>query len=116
MRITADAVAICLAFIFGLVLADLWLAVEQSGRATSSEQAQSADDGWRRTANGWELSRWSRQPHDPLRACFHNRDVAPMPQHRWDFHPAWLAAGQLAAVAGIILLQQTSQERRRSAE
>jgi hypothetical protein len=109
MRITADAVATCLAFVFVLVLADVWLVAQQSGSAT--EASASADDCWRRTAHGWELARWAPQPIDPLRARFLVRDTSETTQPRLDFHPAWLAAGQLAAVAAVILMQQTNQER-----
>ena len=110
MRITADAVAFCLAFIFGLILADLWLVVQQSGRATSSDQFHSADDGWRRTAHGWEQSSWSEKPIDPSPAHFVVQGNAAA-SHRWDFHPAWLVAIQLTcvAVAGWLFPNKSGQ-------
>src|SRR5262245_11484034 len=65
---------------------------------SASALAQQADDGWRRTAHGWERANVV-SAHDAVQ--FDNRFVFRRPtdlaRPRWDFHPGLLAAGQLAA-------------------
>lgn len=68
--------------------------------ASAADEAQSADDGWRRTALGWERTgTWTEptnhgRPRDRFLFAEESRQVA----DRWDFHPALLVGLQLVAV------------------
>lgn len=65
--------------------------------ATSNVPATSADDGWRRTASGWEkISDWPR----PADGYSNSATLGSwMPAQRVDFHPAGLALLQTLATA-----------------
>jgi hypothetical protein len=79
------------------------------GSNASDDDAFAADDGWRRTAEGWvhvdqmRTEAYGIPPRQPDRFIFDEltRPVAA----RWDFHPAVLAIGQImvaaAAFAGV---------------
>jgi hypothetical protein len=74
--------------------------VRAADEAQSAEEALSADDGWRRTALGWERTQvWSEptnrgRPRDRFLFADDYRQTA----DRWDFHPAWLVGLQLVAI------------------
>ena len=95
--VAAMAIVLC-----GLPADDAQAADEarSAEESLSSEQSLSADDGWRRTALGWERTgAWTEptnhgRPRDRFLFADENRQVA----DRWDFHPAWLVGLQLAAV------------------
>ncbi|MCI0361052.1 MAG: hypothetical protein L0211_21445 [Planctomycetaceae bacterium] len=73
--------------------------------ALGSQQAsgQHADDGWRRTAHGWERAE-VLSAHDAVQ--FENQFVfrreTDLPPARWDFHPGLLAAAQVALGLGAL--------------
>ena len=72
----------------------------QSAESLAGEESLSADDGWRRTALGWERTGdWTEptnhgRPRDRFLFADEQRQLA----GRWDFHPAWLVSLQLVAV------------------
>jgi hypothetical protein len=67
--------------------------------AWAADEAQSADDGWRRTALGWERTQAWTEPtnHGRPRDRFLFADKSGSVD-RWDFHPAVLVGLQLGAV------------------
>ena len=73
---------------------------QAADEARSAEESLSADDGWRRTALGWERTGAWTEPtnHGRPRDRFLFADESRQPAERWDFHPALLVGLQLAAV------------------
>jgi hypothetical protein len=69
-----------------------------------------ADDGWRRTAQGWErIDSWTSAEAMGLDDChFDAPDFDPITDRRSDFHPVILAGSQTLVVAlGLLALQPT---------
>jgi hypothetical protein len=67
------------------------------------------DDGWRRTAAGWERKELWAHPIDhagPKRMIHPAKPSQPV--RRWDIHPAALAAGQIALVTLAFLIWRES--------
>jgi hypothetical protein len=73
---------------------------QAADEARSAEESLSADDGWRRTALGWERTGAWTEPtnHGRPRDRFLFADENRQPADRWDFHPALLVGLQLVAV------------------
>src|SRR5262245_34144739 len=65
------------------------------------------DDGWRRTAAGWErVELWATPPADEFQRQFHFHESQPQKSpSRWDVHPGIFAVGQLAIVLSALLLR-----------
>jgi hypothetical protein len=72
-----------------------------------------ADDGWRRTADGWEnISEWKSYATDPspiasrkapaIEAIPSSHHLALIPGWRVDFHPAFLAFFQVTLIAWLL--------------
>jgi hypothetical protein len=104
-------IPVALVVMLGLAAMTAW------NGSLQADDARSTDDGWRRTAHGWEnMARW-HQPRpnrgpDEYRFAIGDRLSRPAP--RWDFHPIVLAALELLAIAlGFAMFPAARQAMRR---
>jgi hypothetical protein len=87
----------------GLALGMTLLFAACDWHVAGADEAQSADDGWRRTAYGWQRiedlqsEAWGIPRRQPDR--FITNELSRPQWTRWDFHPGALALGQLMVVA-----------------
>jgi len=91
MRTTAGTRILSMALIAFAALA---------ARVGQADDVRSADDGWRRTARGWELTQaWTAPEDDVYRNRFIFGENLREPRPRWDFHPGLFVAAQVLFVA-----------------
>ena len=89
MRFAAAFLWVFAGFILGLVIVGTqWL---------QARDPAPSDDGWRRTAAGWERVELWAAPKRPIEAASF-RKTGSEASMRWDFHPAYLVLFQVAAV------------------
>ena len=92
MRVAALPYAVIITL---LALIALW-----QGGLQGDDDSQLTDDGWRRTAAGWErIDLWAVPKQDEFHRPDRFHPVRQPDARRWDIHPGLLAAGQLLAVA-----------------
>jgi hypothetical protein len=96
MRFTAFSGLPLAAILFVLVVISGILRAEEGGPS---------DDGWRRTARGWERTAIWTDPQAIANAEFFSVPQDSRPKLlRWDVHPLLLAAAQALLVAGAFCL------------
>lgn len=92
MRIAAAFLWLLVSFVVGLAAGAHWLV---------ADDPKPIDDGWRRTTTGWERVELWGVPKKP-ETTHHFRPAQTSGHQRWDFHPLYLAVGQLV-LAGAAL-------------
>ena len=93
------------ALAYGAIIALLVSIALWQGGLQGDDNGQSTDDGWRRTAAGWErIELWAVPKKDDFRGPNRFYPVRPPAGQRWDIHPGLLAAGQLLTVASAFYL------------
>jgi hypothetical protein len=96
MRVTAFS-----RFTLGLLV----LTIAFAPNLLQADEATSTDDGWRRTARGWErTAAWTEPDMSSEPAHFHISNDPPEPAQRWDVHPLLLVAAQVLLVTGAFCL------------
>ncbi len=88
------------ALAYGVIITLVVSVAAWQGALQGDDNGPSDDDGWRRTAAGWErIELWAVPKKDDFRGPNRFYQVRPPDGQRWDIHPGLLAAGQLLAVA-----------------
>ena len=96
MRVTAFS---------GLPLAVILFVLVVASGNLRAEEGTPSDDGWRRTARGWERTAIWAEPQALANAeFFSSPQDSPSRLLRWDVHPLLLAAAQALLVAGAFCL------------
>jgi hypothetical protein len=75
-----------------------------AARFSGADEAQSSDDGWRRTENGWEHVELWAAPKNTQSVQFHFGEESAPPRPRWDFHPALLVGTELALMTAAFIV------------
>lgn len=82
-----------------------WIIAEVLSLAIGQELLRAddpGDDGWRRTAAGWErVELWAAPKDHEFQGHFQFRPKVSESRSRWDLHPGILALGQLFVVASV---------------